>query len=89
MKTYILDDLGALKKKWNRINHKPEIDENGEALNGSSVNIDMKTSIFEMMKMDMISSLKKENKIDDISLPTPSKAIAKNGEEADVEYHIY
>ena len=33
MKSYILDDLGAMKKKWNMINHKPEIDVNGEAAN--------------------------------------------------------
>ena len=26
MKSYILDDLGALKKKWIMINHKPEIE---------------------------------------------------------------
>ena len=34
MKNYILDDLGALKKNWGMINHKPEIDVNGEASNG-------------------------------------------------------
>ena len=51
MKSYILDDLGALKKKWNMINHKPKIYANGEASNGSSINADLKTSLFEVMKM--------------------------------------
>ena len=88
MKNYILDDLGALKKKWNMINHKPEIDVNGEATNGSSINIDMKTSVFELMKAKLVEKMKNEKEIDDIALPTTSKAVAKNGEEADVEYHL-
>ena len=45
MKQYLLDDLKALKKKWSMINHKPEIDVNGEASNDSSLNIDMKTGL--------------------------------------------
>ena len=88
MKNYILDDLGALKKKWGMINHKPEIDVNGEASNGSSINIEMKTSLFEMMKADLIPKLKEEEGIDEITFPTTSKATSKNGEEADVEYHV-
>ena len=88
MKTYILDDLEALKKKWSMINHKPEVDVNGEASNGSSINIDMKTSIFEMMKAMLVTALKKNIDIVDIAFPTTSKAKSKNGEEADVEYHL-
>ena len=45
MNNYILDDLGALKKKWNMINQKPAIDVNGESVNGSSINVDIKTSL--------------------------------------------
>ena len=88
MKSYVLDDLKALKKKWNMINHKPEIDINGEAMNGSSINVDMKTSIFELMKAGILDSLKKENDIRKVELLTTSKAYSKNGEEADVEYHV-
>ena len=88
MKNYILDDLVALKKKWNMINHKPEIDVNGEASNGSSINVDMKTSLFEMMKTVLISALKDDVEIDEINFPVTSKAASKNGEEADVEYHV-
>ena len=88
MKSYVLDDLKALKKKWNMINHKPEIDINGEAMNGSSINVDMKTSIFELMKAGILDSLKKENDIRKDELLTTSKAYSKNGEEADVEYHV-
>ena len=88
MKGYLLDDLKALKKKWNMINHKPEIDVNGEATDGSSINVDMKTSVFELMKAGLVDSLKKETEVKDIVLPTTSRAQSKNGEEADVEYHV-
>ena len=66
MKTYILDDLAALKKKWNMINHKPEIDVNGEAINGSSINVDMKTGLFEVMKANLLPALDKETDIGEI-----------------------
>ena len=88
MKTYILDDLGALKKKWSMISHKPEIDVNGEAVNGSSINVDLKTSLFEIMKVKLTSNLNGHEEITDVSLPVTSKATARNGEEADVEYHL-
>ena len=88
MKQYLLDDLKALKKKWSMINHKPETDVNGEASNGSSLNIDMKTSVFELMKAGLISSFKKKSDIQKVEFPTTSKAQSKNGEEADVEYHV-
>ena len=88
MKSYVLDDFKALKKKWDMVNHKPVIDVNGEATNGSSINIDMKTALFEMMKNGLVNDLKKEKDIRKIDLPVTSKAQAKNGEEADVEYHL-
>ena len=59
MKNYILDDLTALKKKWSMINHKPEIDVNGEASNGSSINVAMKISLFEIMKAKLVNVLKR------------------------------
>ena len=88
MKTYILDDLKALKKKFNMINHNPPIDVNGEASNGASINIDMKTSLFELMKEGFIDHLKKETDIQKLEFPVTSKAQSKNGDEADVEYHV-
>ena len=88
MKTYILDDLKALKKKFSMINHSPPIDVNGEASNGASINVDMKTSIFELMKNGLVEYLKKESDIQKIEFPVTSKAQSKNGEEADVEYHV-
>ena len=88
MKNYILDDLTALKKKWSMINHKPEIDVNGEASNGSSINVAMKTSLFEIMKVKLVNVLKGDPNIEEIGFPMTSKATAKNGEEADVEYHL-
>ena len=87
-KTYILDDLKALKKKWNMISHEPEIDVNGEAANGSSINIDMKTAIFEVMKAGLVDYLKKKADVMEVVFPMTSRAQSKNGEEADVEYHI-
>ena len=88
MKNYILDDLTALKKKWSMINHKPEIDVNGESSNGSSINVAMKTSLFEIMKAKLVNVLKGESNIEEIGFPMTSKATANNGEEADVEYHL-
>ena len=61
---------------------------NGEATNGSSINIDMKTSVFELMKAGLIDSFKKETDIQKVEFPVISKALSKNGEEADVEYHV-
>ena len=40
--------------KWNMISHDPEIDVNGEAGNSSSINIDMETEIFEVMKAGLV-----------------------------------
>jgi hypothetical protein len=88
MKSYVLDDLKALKKKWNMITHKPEVDVNGEASNGSSINVDLKTSLFELMKNGIVDFFKKEPDIQAVEFPTTSKAVSKNGEEADVEYHV-
>ena len=59
MKNYILDDLTALKKKWTMINHKPEIDVDGEASNGSSINVAMKISLFEIMKAKLVNVLER------------------------------
>ena len=88
MKSYVLDDLKALKKKWSMINHKPEVDVNGEASNGSSINVDMKTSLFELMKVGIVDSFKNNKDFQAVEFPTTSKALSKNGEEADVEYHV-
>ena len=70
------------------INHKPAIDVNGESVNGSSINVDIKTSLFEIMKAKLITELNGNKDIVDIAIPITSKATAKNGEEADVEYHL-
>ena len=88
MKSYILDDFKALKKKFNMINHNPPIDVNGEASNGASINVDMKTSMFELMKKGLVEYLKKQADIQKIEFPVTSKAQSKNGEEADVEYQV-
>ena len=88
MKTYILDDFKALKKKFSMINHNPSIDINGEASNGASINVDMKTSLFELLKQGFCNYLKNEVDIQKVELPVTSKAQSKNGDEADVEYHV-
>ena len=53
-----------------------------------SINVDLKISLFEIMKFKLTSNLNGHEEITDVSLPFTSKATASNGEEADVEYHL-
>ena len=46
MKEYILNDLKALEKKWKMRNVVP-VKVSKEATNGSSIHVDLKTSLFE------------------------------------------
>ena len=59
---------------------------NGEASNGSSINADLTTSLFEVMKMKWLAELNTDVEIDEVCFPMTSKATAKNGDEADVDY---
>ena len=67
-KKYTLNDIEALKKKMKKADLKPEISITDESKNGGSVNIDMKTSLFEYMKEMWIGDMKK---IEDIKEVTP------------------
>ena len=49
---------------------------------------DLKTSLFELMKAGIIYFFKKESDIQAVEFPTTSKAVSKNGDAADVEYHV-
>ena len=56
MKEYILNDLKAFEKKWKMRNITP-IKVSEEASNGSSIHVDLKTSLFKAVKNSL--SIKK------------------------------
>ena len=87
-KEYVLNDLEALKKKLNNCKRVPEIEITGEATNGSSVTIAVKTPLFEYFKSSLVGIIETDKRITKIG--TVRKVIADtnfNG-EANVEYQL-
>ena len=62
MKEYILNDLKAFEKKWKMRNITP-IKVSEEASNGSSIHVDLKTSLFEAVKNSFVKVVQSDPNI--------------------------
>ena len=86
LKGYTLNDAEALRKKLKKADLKPAIAITDEAKNGSSINIDMKTSLFEYMKEMWIGEMKNLDTIVKVSPIAKAQAETIENGKADVEY---
>ena len=81
---YTLNDLKALENKFNRCYATP-IEVSEEAIDGSSIHVDLKTSLFESVKHNLIQVLNTDPDIEKAATTRVTKAKSNSG-EADVEY---
>ena len=85
MKEYILNDLKAFEKKWKMRNITP-IKVSEEASNGSSIHVDLKTSLFEAVKNSFVKVVQSDPNISKVEQRRIVKAKTNNTGDADVEY---
>ena len=85
-KNYILDDIGALKKKIRHENQSEAFDMGTDAANGSNVVILLRTSFFEYVKNEYISELARMKGITGIQNAMGARAATEMSGEAFVEY---
>ena len=85
-KGYTLNDMEALRKKLKKSDLKPATAITDEAKNGSSINIDMKTSLFEYMKEMWIGDMKEHKSITNVTPLAKAQAETNENGKADVEY---
>jgi hypothetical protein len=85
-KGYTLNDVEALRKKLKKSDLKPEIGITDEAKNGSSINIDMKTALFEYMKEMWIGDMRKLVNVINVTPITKAQADTNENGTVDVEY---
>ena len=86
-KDYVLNDVKALEKKWSMRNVEP-IKVSKEAIDGSNIHVDMKTSLFEVVKNNLVAALEVDDDIEKIVANRTTKVKATNNVSADVEYII-
>ena len=67
LQSYVLNDLKALEKKWSLRNISP-IKVSEEAKDGSNLHVDMKTSLFEAVKNNLLQVLNSDPDIEKLCL---------------------
>ena len=85
MKEYILNDLKAFEKKWKMRNITP-IKVSEEASNGSSIHVDLKTSLFEAVKNSFVTVVQSDPNMSKVEHRRIVKAKTNNAGDTDVEY---
>jgi hypothetical protein len=85
-KSYTFSELSGLQGKFKKIDKKLSVDE--EKSGGKSNMVNMKTSIFEVMKQNLMELLKKHPIVKTANQIRTAKAVTEKGTEADTEYHI-
>ena len=88
MKTYQLKEVDALRKKLGFADINPAIALMDEATNGSCISVELKTSLFELMKQRWIGDIKEMEGIDDIIPITKAVAGTINFGKVDVEFTL-
>ena len=87
-KAYILDELDAMKKKLSFQLRNPAISIEGEAKNGVTINVLVKTSLFEYAKANLINDLQANIAVIDTKQTVVATANSKHSGVADVEYQL-
>ena len=87
-RNYVLNDVGALKKKLKHENKKQEIVIGKEARDGSNVTVPMRASFFEFVKFNFIQEIENNDDIVKIENAEGVKAPTETSGEAFVEYSM-
>ena len=87
-RNYIMNDLGALRKKLNHEGRKQDFRIAKEAKDGSNTIIQMRASFFDFIKAKFIDELSQNVEIDDIQNAEAAKAATESSGEAYVEYSM-
>ena len=77
-KNYVMDELEAMRKKLSFQQRTPAISIEGEAKNGVTVNIFVKTSLFEYAKANLVRNLQANNSVKDIKQTVVATANSKH-----------
>ena len=85
-KQYTLSELSGLQGKFKRIDTLLGLDE--EKNEGKSIMLNMRTSVFEAMKMHIMQLLVKHPAVKTVNPSRTAKANTEDGNEADIEYHL-
>ena len=80
-----MKEVDALRKKLSFANLDPPINLVDESSTGSCISVELKTSLFEMMKHRWISDMKETDGINDVIAVTKAVAGTTNFEKVDVE----
>ena len=88
MKSYNLKEVEALKKKLSYVHLNPPIGLVDEASNGVCISVEMKTSLFEIMKFRWIHDMKEIFEINDIVGVSKAVAGSTNFGKVDVEFTL-
>ena len=86
IKNYTLSELSGLQGKFKKIETMLKVDE--EKSSGKSVMVNMKTMVFEILKIHVIELLKKHSMIVSVNPNRTARAATEDGNGADTEYHI-
>ena len=87
-RNYVLNDVGALKKKLSHEKRADDISINKEAKNHSNVIIHMKASFFEYVKANFVHELEQNPSITTIKNAEGVKAATESCGDAFVEYSV-
>ena len=86
IKKYTLSELSGLQGKFKKIDTALSVDE--EKNNGKSIMVNMKTMVFEVLKVHLMELLKKHPSVVSAHPNRTAKAHTEDGFGADTEYHI-
>ena len=87
-KNYVMNDLGALRKKLKHEGRKKEFILAKEAIDGSNAIIQTRASFFEFVKAKFIDDLQENDDIVDIQNAEAAKAPTESSGDAYVEYSM-
>ena len=87
-RTYVLNELEAMKKKLSFQQRSPAISIDGEAKNGVTINVLVKTSLFEYTKAKLINALEDDPEVVETKQTVVATATSKHSGVADVEYQL-
>ena len=85
-KAYKINELDTLKKKYAKVNEPLAL--GAEATDGSSISVKMRTSVFEVLRANLLAELEKEPSVDNVKQIRVAQAVTTTGQKADMEYHV-
>ena len=81
-KNYKINELSAIQGKLKKVDVELTVEE--EKSEGRSIMVNMKTSIFELLKPSFLSLLERSNIVKDAKQTRTAKSTTENGQEADI-----